>query len=193
MRDRLAPLAAILLLTVVVATSYWYARALRKPTAAPPPPPGTPDFVVERVVITQFDATGRARHKLYAERLTHFLETDDIELTAPRLVSLRPDQPQVQVRAQHGRVENAGERLHLRGAVEVTREAGAGQPALRLASEYLLALPDLDRYWTDQPVQVAYGDSVITARAASFDNLARTVEFDGDVRARFVAPPREGS
>ncbi|MCS6945161.1 MAG: LPS export ABC transporter periplasmic protein LptC [Sutterellaceae bacterium] len=193
MRDRFAQWVTVFLLTIVVATSYWYARVLRKPIANPPTPAGVPDFVVERVVITQFDATGHARHKLYAERLTHFLENDDIELVAPRLVSLRPDQPRVQVRARLGRIEHAGERVHLFGGVEVTREAGGGEPALRLASEYLLALPDLDRYVTDQPVQVAYGDSVITARAAQLDNLARTVEFDGEVRARFVAPSREGS
>lgn len=186
MRDRLGPLAAILLLTLVVATSYWYARSLRKPGAAPPPAPGTPDFVVERVVITQFDAGGGARHRLYAERLTHYLENDDIELASPRLVSLQPDRPQLEARARRARVENAGERVHLIGSVLLTRASGGGEPALRLATEYLLALPDVDRYLTDQPVELQRGASTITARSMAFDNIARTIDFAGDVRAVFV-------
>jgi lipopolysaccharide export system protein LptC len=192
MRDKLAPLAAIVLLTIVVATSYWYARAMRKPGAAPPPAPGTPDFVVERVVITQFDASGGARHRLFAERLTHYLENDEIELASPRLVSLQPDRPQVEARAQRARVENAGERVHLLGSVRLTRAPGAGEPALRLATEYLLALPDVDRYSTDRPVEVVRGESIITAQSMVFDNIARTLEFAGDVRASFVPDAAEG-
>lgn len=187
MRDRLAPLAAIVLLTIVVATSYWYSRAMRKPGSAPPPAPGTPDFVVERVVITQFDAQGAARHRLFAERLTHYLENDDVELAGPRLVSLRPDQPQLEAHALRARVENAGERVHLIGSVLLTRAAAPEQPPLRLATEYLLALPDLDRYSTDRPVQAMHGASTIAAQSMLFDNIARTLQFAGDVRATFVA------
>ncbi|HXF46206.1 MAG TPA: LPS export ABC transporter periplasmic protein LptC [Burkholderiaceae bacterium] len=192
MRDKLAPLAAIVLLTVVVATSYWYARAMRKPAAAPPPAPGTPDFVVERVVITQFDAGGGARHRLFAERLTHYLENDEIELASPRLVSLQPDRPQVEARARRARLENAGERVHLIGSVSLTRAAGPGEPALRLATDYLLALPDLDRYSTDRTVEVERGTSTITAQSMVYDNIARTIEFAGDVRASFYPAAPEG-
>src|SRR5262247_2739587 len=144
MRDRIAPIAAILLLIIVVGTSYWYSRMMRIPRAAPPPAPGTPDVVVERVVITQFDVHGLARNKLFAERLTHFEENDNVELASPRLVSLRPDQPQVDARAKRARVENAGERVHMMGSVLLTRAGTAGEPALRLSTEYLLALPDVD-------------------------------------------------
>jgi LPS export ABC transporter protein LptC len=192
MRERLAPLAAIFLLTIVVATSYWYSRAMRRPQVAPVPTPGTPDFIVDGVVITQFDARGAALHKLFAERLTHYLENDNVALAGPRLVSLRPDQPQVDARALQARVENAGERVHLIGAVQLTRAAAAGEPALRLSTEYLLALPDLDRYSTDRPVEMVRGASTIRARSMVYDNIARTVEFEGDVRAAFAADAAAG-
>lgn len=192
MRDRIAPIAAIFLLTVVVATSYWYSRAMRLPRGTPPPQPGTPDVVVEHVVITQFDAQGQARNKLFAERLTHFQENDNIELDHPRLVSLRPDQPQVDARAQRARVENAGERVVMMGSVLLTRAADATEPALRLSTEYLLALPDHDRFSTDRPVEVERGNSTIKARAMTFDNVTRVIDFQGDVRARFPAAPAAG-
>jgi lipopolysaccharide export system protein LptC len=186
MREKIAPLIAILLLIVVTATSYWYAQSLRLPRATTVPGPGTPDFVAEHIVITQFDEVGRARHKLFAERLSHFPDTDDLLLASPRLVSLRPDQPQLDARAQRARVENAGEKVHLTGSVIVTRAALDGEPALRMTTEYLLALPDLDRFSTDRPVEVERGTSTIQAQAASYDNIARQLEFRGAVRAQFA-------
>lgn len=189
MRDRIAPLAAILLLIIVVGTSYWYSRTMRIPRAAPPPAPGTPDVVVERVVITQFDVHGIARNKLFAEQLTHFGENDNIELANPRLVSLRQDQPQVDARSQRARIENAGEKVHMMGSVLLTRAAGAGEPALRLSTEYLLALPDLDRFTTDKPVEMERGTSTINAQSMIYDNIARTIDFQGDVRGSFATAP----
>lgn len=189
MRDRIAPLFAILLLLVVVGTSYWYSRTMRIPRAAPLPAPGTPDVVVDRVVVTQFDAQGMARNKLFAERLTHYDENDNVELASPRLVSLRPDQPQVDARAQRARIENAGERVHMMGSVLLTRAAAPGEPALRLSTEYLLAQPDLDRYSTDQPVAMERGNATISAHSMVYDNIARTIEFQGEVHGSFAAPP----
>lgn len=188
MRDRITMIIAIALLAIVTATSYWYSRVMRKPESAEPPRPGTPDIVVDRVVLTQFDEQGRARNKLLGERLRHFAENDDIEITAPRLVSLRPDQPRVEARANSARVENAAERLHLNGDVVITRAAFAGQPEMRMTTEYLLVLPDEDRYRTDRPVKLTRGASMIRANAMDFDNIARIVILTGAVHS--VIEPR---
>jgi lipopolysaccharide export system protein LptC len=188
MRERLTSLIAVVLLAFVSATSYWYARVLKIPKATFTAAPGTPDFEAEKLVITQFDAQGRARHKLFAERLLHYGDTDNVDLASPRLVSLRPDEPQFEVRAERGQVENAGEKLHLHGNVDLRRAAGADAPALRARTEYLLAIPDFDRYSTDKPVQVERGDSRILAEGGmQLDNVARTAQFEGKVR--IVMPP----
>jgi len=190
MRDRLTSLIAIILLAVITATSYWYARALRVPKASSTLAPGKPDFEAEKLVITQFDAQGRAKHKLFADKLLHYAENDNVDVTSPRLVSLRPDQPQVEVRALRGQVENAGERIHLYGDVDLRRATFGDLPTLRVTTEYLLAVPDYDRYSTDKPVQVDRGDARITAAGGmQIDNIARTAQFDGTVR--MLLPPAE--
>jgi lipopolysaccharide export system protein LptC len=181
---------AIVLLGAVTATSFWYSRLLRRPPAAERAAPGTPDFIVDRLVLTQFDETGHARHKLFAERLTHFAEGDDIELARPRLVSLRPDRPQVEASAQRARIENAGERVHLYGSVLLARAAAGAEPPLRLATEYLLALPDEDRYRTDQPVELARGSDRMRADSLELDNIARTTRMLGNVRTELAPPAR---
>jgi lipopolysaccharide export system protein LptC len=189
MRDRLNLLIAIVLLAGVTATSYWYARSLRLPAGVALLRPGTPDFVADQVVITQFDTQGRAKSKMFAERMLHFGATDDVELLAPRLVGLRPDRPQVEVRAERGRVENAGERVHLHGDVLITRAAHAEVPAMRAETDYLLALPDQDRYSTDQPITVQRGEARISAQQGmQIDNIARTAQFTGSVQ--MTLPPR---
>jgi LPS export ABC transporter protein LptC len=190
MRDKLTLLIAIVLLSSVTATSYWYARSLRVPPNVNIMRPNSPDFETEKLVITQFDAQGRAKYKLFANKLVHFGETDDVELSAPRLVSLRPDRPQVEVRAERGRVENTGEKVHLHGDVVLTRTATAGMPALRLDTPYLLALPDEDKYSTDQPVLVQRGVQSISAQQGmAIDNIARTAQFDGSVQIKLPATP----
>lgn len=192
MRDRLTSLIAILLLAFVTATSYWYARTLRIPKGSVVAAPGTPDFEADRLVITTFDAQGRAKHKLFADTLLHYADNDNVDLTAPRLVSLRPDQPQVEVRALRGQVENAGERVHLHGDVDVRRAGLGALPPMRMQTEYLLAIPDLDRYTTDKPVEVERGGARISAAGGmQLDNIARTVQFEGNVR--MLLPPGTGT
>jgi len=183
MRERLTSLVAFLLLALVTGTSYWYARTLKAPQGAVAVTPGTPDFKAERLVITQFDDQGRASNKLFAERLLHFADTDDIDLVAPRLVSLRPDQPQFEVKAERGQIDNAGERVHLHGTVELRRAAAADTPGMQVHTEYLLAIPDLDRFSTDRPVAVEHGAARIVAEGGmQLDNIARTAQFEGNVR-----------
>ncbi len=190
MRDRITMIIAILLLAIVTATSYWYSRLMRQPETAQPPRPGTPDVVVDRLVLTQFDEQGRARNKLFGSRLQHFPDSDDIEVTAPRLVSLRPDQPRVEASARTARVEDAGERVQLNGDVVITRSAFHGEPEMRMTTEYLLALPDEDRYRTDRPVKLTRGASMIRAESMDFDNIARTVVMVGAVHS--VIEPQPG-
>ncbi len=190
MRDRLTLLIAVVLLASVTATSYWYARSLRVPPNLNIVRPNSPDFETERLVMTQFDSQGRAKYKLFADKLVHYGETDDVELSAPRLVSLRPDRPQVEVRAERGRVENTGEKVHLHGDVVLTRTATGATPAMRVDTPYLLALPDDDKYSTDQPVLVQRGAQSISAqRGMAVDNIARTAQFDGSVQIKLPPSP----
>jgi lipopolysaccharide export system protein LptC len=188
MRDRLTTIIAIVLLAAVTVTSYWYARTLRMPKSISVTAPGTPDFEADKLVITQFDSEGRAKNKLFADRLLHYTENDNVDLTSPRLVSLRPDQPQIEVRAQRAQLENAGEKVHLHGEVDVRRAAFGDTPALRVTTDYLLAIPDVDRYSTDRPVEVERGAARIRADGGmQLDNIARTARFDGNVR--MLLPP----
>jgi lipopolysaccharide export system protein LptC len=181
MRDRVASVIAIVLLTLVAVTSYWYSRSLQNEGRGSETARPQVDADADQITLTQFDEVGRAKYKLFADKMTHFERTDDVDLVKPRLISLRLDQPRVEVVAQQGHVENNGERVRLSGDVVLTRDSPGAQPPLRVSTQTLLALPDLDRYSTDQPVLVEHGSDSIRARGMDLDNVAQRVEFGSEV------------
>jgi lipopolysaccharide export system protein LptC len=180
-RERLASVMAIVLLALVAATSYWYSRSLNVDRSGAPVVLQRVDADADSVTLIQFDPMGRAQYRLVADHMTHFADTDNVDLVAPRMVSLRPDKPRLQASAKMAHVENNGERVRLVGDVVLTRQSRDGLPPLRVTTESLLALPDRDRYQTDQPVRVERGRDAIRARGMDLDNIAQRVEFGSDV------------
>jgi lipopolysaccharide export system protein LptC len=190
MRDRIASVIAIALLALVAAISYWYSRSLQSEAPAERAHPSI-DADAAQVTLVQFDSVGRAKYKLFAQRMTHYVQNDDADLLNPRLVSLRPDEPRVEAVAQVAHLENDGERIRLSGDVVLTRALPQGRPPLRVRTQMLLALPDQDRYWTDQPVVVDRGADSILARGMVLDNIAQRVEFLSDVVDTIAPQPKK--
>lgn len=194
MRDRVTAIIAILLLAALAGVTYWFSQAGRYAKLAAPVSKEGPDFVVNGVTLTQFDAQGRATNRLFAETMTHYAIDDRAELQRPRFVSLRPDQPQLEARAQRALVEGGGERVLLTGNVVITRAPGPdGEPPMRLATEKLVALPDREQYTTDQPVEVDRGSSVIRSIGMDYDNIKRTVKFHSKVRGTIEPTQTRGT
>jgi lipopolysaccharide export system protein LptC len=190
MGDRLSMLIAVLLLAVVTVTSYWYSREMRRPVPGAPPAPGTADFIVDRVVLTQFDESGQARYRLFAEQLSHFNENDDLELAKPRLVSLRPGEPQVQAASRRARVTNGGERVLMDGAVQLQRAATATDPPLTIRTERMTATPDDERFVADVPVFIEQGETRLAGATMEYDNLKRVLTVAGGLRGEMPAARR---
>ncbi|MBV8210723.1 MAG: LPS export ABC transporter periplasmic protein LptC [Burkholderiaceae bacterium] len=180
MRDRVASLIAIVLLALVAATSYWYSRSLRSGAAQEAARPQV-DADADQVTLIQFDSEGRAKYKLFADRMTHYARNDDMDLVNPHLVSLRPDEPRIEAVAREAHADNDGEQIRLSGDVVLTRASPAGEPPLRVTTELLLAQPDEDRYWTDRAVLVDRGADSIRALGMQLDSVARHIEFMADV------------
>jgi lipopolysaccharide export system protein LptC len=188
MGERVSSWFAVLLLFVVLVTSYWYAQTLRLASISDAGRVGEIDFFAEGVALTGFDAVGRPRYRLFSDRMTHFGVSDDIDLVKPRLLSMRPDQPQVQATARSAHAQNNAQTVHMQGDVVITRAADGPHAAMRLETESLIAVPDDDHFWTDAPVRLLSGNSVMSGKGMDFDNIARRVELHGAVTGSF--PPR---
>lgn len=192
MRDRITAIIAVLLLAGLAGATYWYSHAARYQLVPVAVSREGPDFVVDAVTMTQFDTDGRAKHKLFAETLSHYPTDDRVEVTRPRLVSLRADEPQLEARSQRARVEKSGERVILMGDVIVTRAAAGDEPAMRMTTQSLVALPDLERFSTDEPAEFERGGASVSAIGMDYDNLSRVVKLHSRVRGTVEATaPRD--
>ena len=188
MRDRITAFIAIVLLASLAGVSYWYSQSTRLKKIASPVSRAGPDFVVNNVTLTQFDGTGRATNRLHASELTHFATDDHAELSQPRLISLRPEQPLLEARAKNGNIESGGERVLLSGDVVITRAPWRdGTAPMQLRTQQLTAIPDLDRYSTDSAVEIERGDSVVRAIGMDYDNVRRVVKFHSNVRGTIAS------
>jgi LPS export ABC transporter protein LptC len=194
MRDRITAIIAILLLAALAGVTYWFSQVGRYGNLANPVSREGPDFIVNGVTLTQFDPMGRPTNRLFAEKMTHFAIDDRAELQRPRYVSLRPDQPQLEARAQRAVVQGSGERVVMTGDVVITRAPGPdGDPPMRLKTEKLVALPDLEQYTTDLAVEMNRGGSVIRSVGMDYDNIKRVVKFHSKVRGTIEPTQTQGS
>jgi len=188
MKDRITAFIAIVLLASLAGVSYWYSQTTRLKKISSPVSREGPDFVVNGVTLTQFDETGRATNRLHAAELMHFAADDHSELAQPRLISLRPNQPQLEARAKSANVESGGERVLLSGDVVVTRAPGRdGSPPMQLRTQQLTAIPDLDRYSTDVAAEIDNGDSVVRSIGMDYDNVQRVIKFRSQVRGTLAS------
>ena len=191
MRDRITAIIAVLLLALLAGTTYWYSQSTRIGGLSNPVSREGPDVVVDGATLTQFDAQGRATNKLIGDRVTHYPSDDRVEVIRPRMISLRADQPQLDARANHARVEDGGARVVLTGDVTVIRAAGKdGEPPMRLSTERLVALPDLEQFSTDAPAEIERGGSRISSVGMDYDNIKRTVKFRSKVQGTVEANPK---
>lgn len=194
MRDRITAIIAILLLATLAGVTYWFSQVGRYGNLVNPVSREGPDFVVDGVTLTQFDPQGRPTNKLFAEKMTHYAADDRAELQLPHYVSLRPDEPQLEARAQQAVVLGSGERIVMTGNVVITRAPGDdGDPPMRLVTEKIVALPDREHYSTDLPVEMDRGGSVIHSVGMDYDNIKRVAKFHSKVRGTIEATPPQGA
>lgn len=188
MGERVASWFAILMLAIVLASSYWYGRSLHEPEAGDSGRIGQVDFFAEQIALTGFDALGRGHYRLFADRMTHYAASDDVDLTNPHLLSLRTDQPQLQTTSLTGHLYDNGQTVRLDGDVVVTRAPDGTRPSMRLETQQLFTVPDDDRFWTDRPVRMTSGGARMNGVGMDFDNLTRHMVLRAKVDGVF--PPR---
>ena len=97
----------------------------------------------------------------------------------------KPDEPKMTVRADRGKLSRDGEDIYLYDNVVLEREAGAGQTAATLTTEYLQVVRDRSLVRTDKEVKIVEGSRSLQGRGMEYNNLSRELVLRHDVVARF--------
>ena len=189
MTDRITYALSLLLLLIVLGSSYWYARSLDSEPASGSGRIGQVDFCGEHVAVTGFDASGSGHYRLFADRMTHYADSDDVILVSPHLISMAPAQPRLEAVAHDAVAHDNVRDIVLRGDVSLTRAAQDGRhPEMRLTTQTLTLVPDDDRAWTDAAVHLQDGQSEVEGVGFDYSNITRRAQITSAAHGRIAQP-----
>jgi lipopolysaccharide export system protein LptC len=170
------PLAVLALL---VALTLWLNQLVRAPGARDD---GAlrhdPDAVVEKFNAKKFAVDGHVLYTLAAKKMVHYPDDDSALLESLTLEAFEPRQPKMTITADHGRLEQAGDRVWIEGHVVLVRESDAKAEPARVTTDKLLVLPDAGIARTSSEVTLSSPSSHVVAQGLELDNKTRTVTLD---------------
>ncbi len=180
------PLVIMLLLAML---TFWLDRTVELAVPATPRQlTHTPDYTVNKFMLTRLSDTGDARYSLAAANMLHYPDDDTSHLTAPRLVQSQPGRPETRISAARGLVSADGREVRLYDNVELHKAGERGpKPSeeLRVRTSYLRVLPDDDKADTPERVEIERGKSLLTGTGMDFDNRYRRIALHSTVTAVF--------
>ena len=181
---RLFPLGLML---VLAGLTFYLDRTVQDDDSHPALRRHDPDYLVVNFTTTTYNRDGAAEGSLSADRMVHYPDDDSTELTAPRVVQTKPDEPKMTVRADRGRLSRDGEDIYLYDNVVLEREAGAGKSAARLTTEYLQVVRDRSLVRTDREVTIVEETRSLSGRGMEYSSETQHFTLNANVRARFEA------
>jgi lipopolysaccharide export system protein LptC len=183
---RLFPLGLMLALAGL---TFYLDRAVNEEDTHPALRRHDPDYLVVNFTTTSYNRDGAAESTLSADKMIHYPDDDSTELTSPRVVQTKPDQPRMTVRADRGKLSRDGEDIFLYDNVVLEREAGEGKSAAKLTTEYLQVVRDRSIARTDREVKIVEAGRALSGRGMEYSNETRHFSLNAEVRGRFEPKP----
>jgi lipopolysaccharide export system protein LptC len=180
---RLFPLGLMLSLA---ALTFYLDRAVNDEETHPALRRHDPDYLVVNFTTTTYNRDGAAESVLSASKMVHYPDDDTTELVAPRVVTTKPAQPRMTVRADRGQLSRDGEDVFLYDNVVLDREAGAGRTAARLTTEFLHVVRDRSLVRTDRQVRIVEETRALSGKGMEYSNETQHFTLNADVRSSFL-------
>ena len=189
--DRLVSWSPVLLLGGLAALTYWLDAQIQADTARRD---GSArhdaDMFIENFRAVSFDADGRVRQSLSAQRAEHHPDDESVDFVSPSLALTDPGRPRMSVEADAGTLSGDREIVVFKGNVHAKRDAlPEGAPSseglrgpVTLRADTLKVVPKKGRAETDGPVTVEEPRGIIHATGMVVDNDARTIKLKSGVR-----------
>jgi lipopolysaccharide export system protein LptC len=178
----------LVVLSLLVGLTLWLNQLVQPPVArADGSLRHDPDLMVEQFNARKLGEDGEVLYTLAAKKMVHYPDDDSALLESLTLEAFEPKQPKMTITADHGRLEQGGDRVLIEGNVVVIREADAKNPPVRITTEKLLVLPDEGIARTASEVTMVSPDGHAVAAGMEIDNKARTIKLE-KVRATYKPP-----
>jgi len=180
---RLFPL---LLMLALAALTFWLERTVREEEGLHPSlRRHDPDFVVDNLSHTRFNAQGVVESTLAAAKMIHYPDDESTDLIAPRVVQAKPNEPRMTLTADRGALSHNGEEVFLYGNAVLVREGGAGLPEARVQAAFLHVIGAKSLVRTDGEVTVSEPGRALSGRGMEYHNETWQLFLRERVRGRF--------
>ncbi len=143
-----------------------------------------PDYFVEDLRTTVFNADGSLHYRLQAQRLDHYPDDDTLQLAAPILKMFSENQPPWLMIADEGIVYEDGRRIHLNGSVDITQTSSVTD-SMQLLTRDLRIDTQRDYAETDAAVKLTRGHHQTTAIGMRADLHLGRLELLADTRGKY--------
>ena len=141
-----------------------------------------PDYVLEDFSAIRTDENDAGYRMLLGKKMVHYPDDDSAELEQPRLITIEPGKPPVQLKADHARMSGEGEDIYLSGNVVIVRNAGKGRGETILTTSLLHLIPDQDIARTDKPVEIIETNATIRAIGMEMNNRTGATQLLSQVK-----------
>ena len=178
----------LVLLGVLAALTFWLDHVVQPPAPRPQAPKDEPDYIVDGLSAMRMDRSGRVKHTLQAQRMTHYPEEDLTVLVSPRFVAYGEGHVPVTITSKHARMSGNGENVYFEDDVRVVRAPEGKLSELTLETSYLHVIPDENIAKTDKPVTIRDATAVVVASGLELHSETRVLELHGRVKGTFESP-----
>lgn len=186
MRPSATRLFPLLLMLALAGLTFWLERTVRVEEGAHPSMRRhDPDYIVDKLNHTRFNAQGLVESTLAAAKMLHYPDDDSTELVAPHLVQTKPNEPRVTLTADRGALSQDGEEVFLYGNVLVVREDGAERSETQMRTSFLHLVRGQSVLRTDREVVITEKDRVLSGRGMEYHNDSKQMFLRERVRGQF--------
>ena len=142
----------------------------------------SPDYVVENFSAIRTNGDDAGYKMLLGKKMMHYPDDDSAELEQPRLITIEPGKPSVQLKADHATMSAEGEDIYLSGNVVILRNAGKGRGETTLRTSLLHLIPEQDIARTAKPVEIIETNAIIRAVGMEMNNRTGSTQLLSQVR-----------
>ncbi|MFY9315074.1 MAG: LPS export ABC transporter periplasmic protein LptC [Burkholderiales bacterium] len=183
-----ARLFPLVLMLALAGLTFWLERMVREEEGVHPSlRRHDPDYIVENLKHTRYNAAGAVESTLAAAKMLHYPDDDTTDLIAPRVVQTKPREPRVTVTADRGAVSEDGEEVFLYDNVLLVRDGSGERPETRMSTSFLHLARGGSVISTDREVVITEDERVLSGRGMEYRNDSQELFLRERVRGRYAA------
>ncbi|WP_193165974.1 LPS export ABC transporter periplasmic protein LptC [Microbulbifer hainanensis] len=151
----------LVIVVALISAGLWFMESPPEQLVGKRPTPQeqnrAPDLVIRDAKTRHFNQEGTLAYRVDADKITffQFARRDRADLTEPRILFYQGDQPKWRTVSRTGVAHNNGQRVVLRGDVEITEQPEPG--GVRLETQQITIKPRQEYAETDKLVTITAG------------------------------------